>query len=251
LNATRQDDGRARRAVLGALACACLLLPACQQKMAEQPSYRKPLQPSGFFRDGRSARPIPAGTVARRRPRSDSPLVSYRRGGYADIGRALLAIGSRDLGVVGPLAPALAPAQGAAAEYVSAFPIRIDAGGLARGQERYTIFCAVCHGAAGTGHGKIVERGYLQPPNYATDLSRGFERRGIRLPLRDAPVGYFFEVVTRGFGGMPSYAEQIPAEDRWKIIAYVRALQLSQYAPVQALSASEQQTIRKVLEGKP
>jgi mono/diheme cytochrome c family protein len=229
----------------------CLLLPACQQEMAQQPSYRKPLQPAGFFPDDRSARPIPAGTVARGRPRDDSPLVRYQAGDGGDLARALLAVTARNLGVLGPLVPALAPAPYAATEYTASFPFRIDEAGMARGQERYTIFCAVCHGVTGKGDGKIVERGYLRPPDYATDYSRGFERRGIRLLLRDAPVGYFFEVVTRGYGGMPSYAGQVPAEDRWKIIAYVRALQLSRYAPLEALSESERRAAEEALRKTP
>ena len=109
--------------------------------------------------------------------------------------------------------------------------------GIERGQERFNIYCAVCHDALGTGNGKIVERGYLRPPNYHTDYSRGFERRGMKVLLRDVPIGYFFEVITRGYGGMPDYASQIPPDDRWKIIAYVRALQLSQWAPLKDLPA--------------
>jgi mono/diheme cytochrome c family protein len=230
---------------------ACLVLPACQQKMAQQPAYHKPLQPSDFFADGQSARPVPAGTVARLRPRSDAPLVTYQPGAERDLARAVLAVTSRNLGLVAGLAAKLDPAGYAAGEYVATFPLRIDAAAVARGQQRYTIFCAVCHDPVGTGRGKIVERGYLQPPSYHTDYSRGFDRRGIRLLLRDAPVGYYFEVVTRGFGAMPDYASQVPAEDRWKIIAYIRALQLSQYAPLDSLSPDARNEVRKALEARP
>ena len=72
-----------------------------------------------------------------------------------------------------------------------------------------------------------MERGYVQPPSYHTDLSRGYAIRGIRMPLRDAPVGYYFEVATNGFGAMPAYASQVPPRDRWAIIAYIRALPTS------------------------
>jgi mono/diheme cytochrome c family protein len=233
------------------VALLCLLLPACQQEMADQPSYHKPLQPSDFFPDGRSARPIPAGTVPRGRPLEGSPMLGGDRTANDDLGRALLAVTAGGLGVLAPLVPALAPAPFAATEYTTAFPFPIDEAGMARGQQRYTIFCAVCHGTTGKGDGKIVERGYLRPPDYALDDSRGFDRRGIRLPLRDAPVGYLFTVVTRGFGGMPSYAEQVPAEDRWKIVAYVRALQLSRYAPLESLSPTERQKVQQELGKQP
>jgi hypothetical protein len=99
----------------------------------------------------------------------------------------------------------------------------------------------------GNGQGKIWERGYLTPTSFHTQkvdasevdmsdkkpplgFSRGYALWGIEIPLRDAPVGYYFEVITKGFGGMPSYSAQIPPADRWRIIAYVRVLQMSQIA---------------------
>jgi mono/diheme cytochrome c family protein len=133
------------------------------------------------------------------------------------------------------------------ADYVDVCPIDIDRKAMERGHERFNIFCAVCHDALGTGNGKIVERGYLRPPNYHTDYSRGFERRGVKLLLRDAPIGYYFEVITRGFGGMPDYASQIPPDDRWKIIAYIRALQRSQWTPLRELSERQRTRIRQEL----
>jgi mono/diheme cytochrome c family protein len=226
------------------------MLPACQQEMAKQPSYH-PLEPSDFFPDTRSARPLPDGVLAQGQPRSAAPLVRYHQGVHVDLGRAVLAVTTPNLGILGPLAGFLAPASGAATEYASQFPIRIDEAAMRRGQERYTIFCVPCHDPLGTGHGKIVERGYLQPPSYHTGWSRGFEHRGIRLRLRDAPVGYYFEVVTKGFGGMPDYASQVPPEDRWKIIAYIRALQLSQYAPLDALSETARTEALHELEKQP
>jgi mono/diheme cytochrome c family protein len=89
---------------------------------------------------------------------------------------------------------------------------------LRRGQERYNVFCSPCHDRLGTGRGMIVQRGFKQPESY--HIAR----------LRSAPVGYFFNVTTEGFGVMPSYAQQVPVEDRWAIAAYIRALQLSQNA---------------------
>ena len=98
---------------------------------------------------------------------------------------------------------------------VDTFPFPVTAEVVSRGQERYQIFCAMCHGATGAGDGMIVRRGFKQPPSYFTE------------DLRNAPVGHFFDVITNGWGSMPNYAQQIPAQDRWAIIAYIRALQLS------------------------
>jgi mono/diheme cytochrome c family protein len=91
---------------------------------------------------------------------------------------------------------------------------------LARGRERFNIYCAPCHSRVGDGNGMIVQRGYRAPPSYHTER------------LRKAPLGYFFDIMTNGFGAMPDYASQIPPRDRWTIVAYIRALQLSQDATV-------------------
>jgi hypothetical protein len=96
------------------------------------------------------------------------------------------------------------------------FPVTQDV--LIRGQERYNIHCAPCHSRLGGGNGMIVQRGFRRPPSFHTDR------------LRKAPLGYFFDVMTNGFGAMPDYASQIAPDDRWRIVAYIRALQLSQAA---------------------
>jgi len=96
------------------------------------------------------------------------------------------------------------------------FPLTIQV--LERGRERFDINCAVCHGRTGEGDGMIVRRGYSRPPTFHDDR------------LRNAPLGHFYDVMTNGFGGMPSYAAQIEPQDRWAIAAYIRALQLSQNA---------------------
>jgi mono/diheme cytochrome c family protein len=96
------------------------------------------------------------------------------------------------------------------------FPFAITRGDLERGRERYDIFCSPCHGRAGTGEGMVVQRGFRPPPSFHLDR------------LREAPVGHFYDVITNGFGAMWSYASRIPPRDRWAIVAYVRALQLSQ-----------------------
>jgi mono/diheme cytochrome c family protein len=230
--------------VLGVVIVATgLLLPACQQEMAREPSYR-PLEPSSFFADGRSARTLVPGTVPRGHPLEDAAIVNGRKEGSAKGKTAALPVAG-----AGPAPVAGNPLR--LEDFVTTFPFPITEEGLKRGQERFTIFCAVCHGPAGNGNGKIVERGYLKPPSYQTDNSRGFERWRLTVPLRDAPVGYYFEVVTHGYGGMPDYATQVSPEDRWKIIAYIRALQYSQSARLEDLPENERQAVLKALERKP
>jgi mono/diheme cytochrome c family protein len=101
---------------------------------------------------------------------------------------------------------------------VEAFPLEITREVIERGQERYNIFCSPCHGGLGNGQGMIVQRGFKPPPSFHTDR------------LREAPPGYYYDVITHGFGVMYSYASRVPPEDRWAIIAYIKALQLSQNA---------------------
>lgn len=103
------------------------------------------------------------------------------------------------------------------------FPFQVTRDVLERGRERFNIYCVPCHGPVGDGDGVVVQRGFNPPPSYHTDR------------LRQAPVGHFFDVITNGFGAMPSYSTQVSVEDRWAIVAYIRALQLSQYAPVDEL----------------
>jgi mono/diheme cytochrome c family protein len=107
---------------------------------------------------------------------------------------------------------------------VDTFPFPVTRAVLQHGQDRYLIYCVVCHDPLGDGRGKIVERGYTPPPSYHIDR------------LRRAPVGHFFDVMTNGYGSMPDYKQQIPPRDRWAIAAYVRALQLSQHFPERDLS---------------
>lgn len=107
------------------------------------------------------------------------------------------------------------------------FPFPIDETRLRRGRERFDIYCAPCHSRTGEGDGMIVRRGYRRPPSY-------HDQR-----LREAPVGHFFDVITNGFGAMPDHASQITAEDRWTIVAYIRALQLSAHAQLADVPAGD------------
>jgi Cytochrome C oxidase, cbb3-type, subunit III len=99
-------------------------------------------------------------------------------------------------------------------------PFAVTQSDLERGQQRFNIYCAPCHSRLGDGNGMVPQRGFRHPPSYHEDR------------LRKAPLGYFFQVITQGFGAMPDYAEQIPPRDRWCIVAYIRALQLSRDATV-------------------
>ena len=112
------------------------------------------------------------------------------------------------------------------------FPSPVDATVMTRGRERFDIYCAPCHGRTGQGDGMIVLRGYRRPPSFHQDRLRG------------APVGHFFDVITNGFGAMPDYATQVRAEDRWAIIAYVRALQLSEHATLADVPAADRSRIQ-------
>ena len=110
--------------------------------------------------------------------------------------------------------------------------MRVDAPVMTRGRERFNIYCSPCHGRTGQGDGMVVRRGYRRPPSMHQDR------------LRDAPAGHFFDVITNGFGAMPDYAAQIKAEDRWAIIAYVRALQLSEHATLADVPSSDRARIQ-------
>jgi mono/diheme cytochrome c family protein len=110
---------------------------------------------------------------------------------------------------------------------VITFPMQITSQVLDRGRERYDIYCSPCHGATGDGKGIVVRRGFPAPPSY-------------HIPrLRNAPAGHFFDVMTRGYGVMYSYASRVTPEDRWAITAYIRALQLSQDATLSDVPANE------------
>jgi mono/diheme cytochrome c family protein len=179
------------------LLSAIFLTSACRQDMHDQPKYT-PLRSTAFFGDARSARPPVPGTVARGQLREDP---------YLETGK----IGNAD---------------------ATAFPFPVDAALMARGRERFEIFCTPCHGRTGTGDGMIVQRGYRRPPTYHDDR------------LRNAPVGHFVDVIANGFGAMPDYSEEIGARDRWAIAAYIRALQFSQHARLADVPEGERGALR-------
>lgn len=210
---------------LGVFVAICLASTACRQDMHDQPKYRplRPIEPVGSINDERSARPQVEGTVARDQLRDDVEFYTGKlAGSQTNLAPSSAQMAARSQAA----AAAQAVQEGRAAQapapsyegFVTEFPMPITAADLDRGQERFNIYCSVCHGRLGDGAGMIVKRGFRKPPSF-------HEER-----LRNAPIGYFFDVETNGFGAMPDYASQIPPEDRWRIIAYIRALQLSQHA---------------------
>ena len=189
-------------------------LSACRRDMQDQPkviAYRQ----NPFYRDSVSAKPPVDGTVPRGYLRADR---EFYLGKKANAGQQSGPVLTQATGAQSPAAPGSANPASMYPDDVETFPFSITKEDLNRGQERYQIFCSVCHGATGYGDGMIARRGFNKPAPASYHQDR----------LRQAPVGHFFDVMTNGWGAMPSYAAQIPVEDRWKIIAYIRALQLSQ-----------------------
>jgi mono/diheme cytochrome c family protein len=158
---------------------------------------------SSLFQDGSSARtPVP-GTIARGELREDAHFY---------------------------------PGMTADGELASTLPVPLSRELLARGQERFDIYCSVCHGRTGNGLGMIVRRGFKQPSSFHIDR------------LREVPIAYFFDVMTNGFGVMSSYASQVEPADRWAIAAYIRTLQLSQNARLAELPEAVRRDFNESLE---
>jgi mono/diheme cytochrome c family protein len=127
--------------------------------------------------------------------------------------------------------PHLYRGVGADGGFATTLPMELSRDLLERGRERYDIYCSPCHGRTGDGLGMIVQRGFKQPTSF-------HEAR-----LREMPYGYFFDVMTNGFGQMSSYATMVPVDDRWAIAAYLRVLQSSRYAPVGELAEEDRRQL--------
>jgi mono/diheme cytochrome c family protein len=176
--------------------------------MQDQPRY-KVYKKSDFWgaRDPRASRDLPEGTVARGFLREDKALYTGKKenAGGAQQVQAQTTTDARGNTLVTTFPDA-----------IDEFPVPVTKELIDRGQERYNIYCVVCHGPTGNGDGMIVRRGFSAPPTYNDDR------------LRNAPVGHFYDVITNGWGKMNSYASQVPVADRWAIVAYIRTLQISQ-----------------------
>lgn len=202
-----------RRFILLLTAGCLLLTAACRQDMQDQPKM-KPYRSTAFFSNGLSSRPPVTGTVPRGYLRADRAFFTGKKNSSgATSGPSAAAPGAAaSPGTSGqqPGSP-----QATYPDDIDEFPLPITTEIVARGRERFEIFCAACHGLTGNGDGMIVRRGYRRAASFHTDV------------LRQAPVGHFFDAITNGWGAMPAYAPQIPPQDRWAIVAYIRALQLS------------------------
>lgn len=182
--------------LVGWLILFAFLFSGCEQimqDMYDQPRY-EPLEKSKFFLDGQSSRPLVDHTVI------------HSGGGFSSSSSGREGV-TRSYGRVGEVN---------LAEGDIPFPVTLKL--LQRGQERYNIYCSPCHGLVGYGHGLVVLHGFPAPPSYHSER------------LRNAPDAHFYNVITTGFGRMFSYASRVKPRDRWTIVAYIRALQLSQYA---------------------
>ena len=181
-----------------------LLLAGCRQDMHNQPKFY-PQRGTTLYADGRSVRPQVENTIARGQLHEDAYCYT---------------------GLVNGAEGATMP-----------FPVTIDV--LARGQERYNVYCTPCHSRVGNGVGMIVQRGYSKAGNFHT------------VRLNSAPLGHFFNVITNGYGSMPDYASQLTPEDRWAVVAYIKALQLSQNAQAGDVPAGEHpQPISEIAKGE-
>ena len=203
------------KALATALLALLVSLFACRQDMHDQPRL-EPLEGNPFFADGRSARPQVPGTIARGQLQTDKHFFA---------GRSM---------EKGP-EPALFPVTEeelertlvrlAGGRLADTFPFPVNRDMIDRGRARFEVFCSPCHGRLGDGGGIVVARGFRRPPAYHIDR------------LREAPVGHFFDVITRGLGAMTDFSDRVPPSERWAIVAYIRALQLSQHAPLPDLPA--------------
>ena len=187
---------RSNRIALALLASTAILA-GCRQDMHDAPRYEA-FEASKSFADGRASRTAPTGTVARGWLRDDEALYTGKINGQA----------------------------------IDEFPFAIGAAELARGQQRFNIYCTPCHGRLGDGNGMVVQRGLRQAASYHQDR------------LRQEKIGYFYDVITNGFGAMQGYAAQIPAEDRWAIVSYVRALERAQNASTEDVPADQKGAVQ-------
>lgn len=178
-----------------------LCCAGCHRDMRDQPRYEA-LEASSFFANGMASRPLVEGTIARGHLNEDEVFYTGKEDG----------------------------------QLVLEVPLEINRELLERGEQRFNIYCSVCHDRTGGGDGMIVQRGFRKPP------SLHLER------LRNAPAGHFYDVMTHGFGAMPSFRIQVPPQDRWAIAAYIRVLQMSQQASLDDVPPEERAKLEEVAQ---
>jgi mono/diheme cytochrome c family protein len=180
--------------------CAVLLaFSGCYKWDMMDQAKQKPLSESPMFKDGRSSRLPVEGTVARGQLNDDEQFYTGKLKG----------------------------------SFATTFPFPVTQQILDLGEERFNIYCSVCHDKTGSGKGIVVQRGFNPPTSF-------------HIPrLRDESPGYFFDVMTNGYRTMPAYAFQVSPKERWAIAAYIRALQLSQNVPAKVLTSEEREELDK------
>lgn len=220
---------RANRRIVGIIAMMFMaLMTGCDRlDMYDQPRY-EPLEESHFFSDGLSARQPVEGTIARGGLREDEAYFTGKREG-------------KPIGVIPETAYRAVVSRNPKlfdGEFENVDPADLRLALLERGRDRYDIYCSVCHGRTGDGRGMIVQRGFRAPPDYTVDR------------LRAAPAGHFFDVISNGIGAMASYSSRIDVGDRWAIVAYIRALQLSQHATLEEVPPDSRLELEKETENE-
>lgn len=186
------------------IAVAIFLLAGCQQKMTDDGRI-KPMEKSPFFEDGASARPLVEGTIPRGFLKDSSAYYTGIENG----------------------------------EDVKQIPIPVTRELIERGQQRFNIYCSVCHSRTGEGNGIVVQRGFTKPPSYFDDR------------LMKAHPGHFFRVMSNGFGDMASYRDVLDEHDRWAIVSYIRTLQRSHQATPQDVPEKVREKLKNAAEGQP
>jgi mono/diheme cytochrome c family protein len=201
-----------------ALLSLIVLTAGCRYDMQDQPRY-KVYKQSDFFPDRRASRDLPNGTIPRGQLRDNRALYTGQKDNADPNAQVQTTTDPSGNTLIASFPNA-----------VDEFPVPVTKELVDRGEERYKVFCIVCHGPVGNGDGMIVRRGFSKPPTFNDDR------------LRNAPVGHFFDVITNGQGRMNSYASMVPVPDRWAIVAYIRALQISQNPNAQPLQMTNTNT---------
>jgi mono/diheme cytochrome c family protein len=174
-----------------------------KEDMSDQPKFYKPYKETSLFADGTTARPLPQHTIARGHLELEKDLFTGMKAGTD--GKFTVPI-----------------------DYI---PVTLTKDDILRGQEKFNIYCAVCHGKTGAGDGMIVTRGMIRPPSFVrldnppAPTDPAYARY---VNVQRAPAGHYYDVITNGYGAMYSYNDRIGVEDRWRIVAYIKALQVSQ-----------------------